>query len=132
MKNSFIAWRTVARLGGMGVLLLLGLQTISTSAHGVHERASDGHMAQPALHHHTHDRILCLHAVDGPGPEIHCHTVIAAARAIVPEWSPDPREPVPDDDDVAEIPRTAGPHLLSRRALPSAPPPFILFANFRS
>jgi len=132
MKNSFIVWRELARRAGVGVLLLLGLQTISTSAHGVHEPVLDGRMAQLAEDHHTHDGTFCLHAVDGPGPVVHCHTVTAAARAIIPEWSPDPRDPVPDNDDVAEIPRAARLHLLPPRILPSGPPPFILFANFRS
>jgi len=132
MKTSFIEWRKLARRAGVGALLLLGLQAISADAHGVHQPASDGRVAQRTEDHPTLDWSLCLHSVGGTGSAIHCHTVAAAAPAIFPEWSPDPRDTVTDNGIVVALPHGA-PSLLPRpRVHLTGPPAFILFTNFRS
>ena len=129
---SFIEWRKLARRAGVGVLLLLGLQAIAASAHGMHQPALDGDVAQRAENHPAFDWSLCLHSVGGTGSAIHCHTVPAAAPAIFPEWSPDPRDTMTDNGIVVALPRGA-PSLLPRpRVLLTGPPAFILFTNFRS
>jgi len=113
-------------------ILLLGLQSVSQLALGISHADANGHATEAIEHHHVLDSSLCFHELGRPGPVIHCHTIAAAAPAIIPEWSPDPKDKVSDDGVIAAFPRPAGSHLPPPRARPSRPPAFILFANFRS
>jgi len=113
-------------------ILLLGLQSVSQLALGISHADSYGHATEAIEHHHVLDPSLCFHKVGQPGPVIHCHTITAAAPAIIPEWSPDPKDKVSDDGEIAAFPRRAGSHLPPLRSRPSRLPAFILFANFRS
>lgn len=132
MKSSFIRWSKRARHAGMAAILLLALQLLSAGASGVSHPGLDDNAARLAMDRHATVLGLCFHTVGGTGPAVHCHRLTGAIRAIVPEWSPDPKETVSDDGIVAVPPRAASPRLLRSRVLPLGPPAFILFANFRS
>jgi len=131
MKSLLIHWRKLARLT-IAAILVFGLQSLSLSALGVSQPGSNGHLAQPAEHHHLLDRDRCFHEMGRTIPVVHCHTIAAAAQALVPEWSPEPKDTALDDGDIAAFPHPAGFLLPSPEAGPSRPPAFILFANFRS
>lgn len=132
MKGPYAEWRKLARRVGVAALLVLGLWAVSAGAPGIHRPTADGRAAQHAEDEHTRYPSLCLHVMHGTGSALHCHTVTAAARAIVPEWSPDPKDTLSDDGVVAALPRAASVRLPPPRVPASGPPAFILFANFRS